>query len=46
MDDNDCEFLVCKSPEDMKFAQDAEAIILEGLGNNILLRSSVSPEQT
>jgi GNAT superfamily N-acetyltransferase len=36
MDENGFSFFVCKTPEDMKFAQDAEITILEGLGNNIL----------
>ena len=34
--DNTFTFIVCRSPEEMKFAQDAELSLLEGLGNNIL----------
>ena len=36
MDDHGISFLVCQTPEDIKFAQQAEMAILEGLGNNIL----------
>ena len=30
---------ICKTPEEMKAAQDAEMVILEGLGNNIIERT-------
>jgi GNAT superfamily N-acetyltransferase len=36
LDENGITFLICKSPEEMKFAQEAELAILEGLGSNIL----------
>jgi GNAT superfamily N-acetyltransferase len=35
-DENKYNFFVCKTAEDMKFAQGAELVLLEGLGNNIL----------
>ena len=35
MDENSYSYLVCKTPEEMKFAQEAEVALLEGLGNNI-----------
>jgi GNAT superfamily N-acetyltransferase len=34
--ENNYNFIVCKTAEDMKFAQGAEMVLLEGLGNNIL----------
>lgn len=36
MEDSELTYLICKSPEEMKFAQEAEIALLEGLGNNIL----------
>ena len=36
MDKNEFTFLTYKTPEEMKFAQEAEMAILEGLGSNIL----------
>jgi GNAT superfamily N-acetyltransferase len=36
MDEDNYSFIICKTPEEMKFAQDAELVLLEGLGNNIL----------
>jgi GNAT superfamily N-acetyltransferase len=36
MDENGISYLICKTPEEFKFAQQAEMAVLEGLGNNIL----------
>jgi GNAT superfamily N-acetyltransferase len=36
MEGNGYIFLVCKTPDDFKFAQQAEITLIEGLGNNIL----------
>jgi GNAT superfamily N-acetyltransferase len=36
MDGNSYTFLICKTPDDFKFAQQAEITLIEGLGNNIL----------
>jgi GNAT superfamily N-acetyltransferase len=36
MVENECTFVICKTPEELKFAQGAEIALLEGLGNNIL----------
>jgi GNAT superfamily N-acetyltransferase len=36
LDENGFTFLICKTPEEMNFAQVAEMAILEGLGSNIL----------
>ena len=35
MKENSYSFLICKNPDEMKFAQDADMAVLEGLGNNI-----------
>jgi len=35
MYENSCTFLVCKTPEEMKFAKQAEATLIEGMVNNI-----------
>jgi len=35
MDENGCSFIVCKTPDDLKFAKEAEATLIEGMGNNI-----------
>ena len=36
MDNSELTFLICKTPEQMQFAGQAEMTLLEGLGNNIL----------
>jgi GNAT superfamily N-acetyltransferase len=36
MNEKGISYLICKTPEELKFAQQAEIAILEGLGNNIL----------
>ena len=35
MDENGCSFKVCKTPDDLKFAKEAEATLIEGMVNNI-----------
>ena len=35
MDENGYSFIVCKTPEDLKFAKQAEATLIEGMVNNI-----------
>lgn len=36
MDENSISFQVCKTPQELKATQDAEMVLIEGLGNNIL----------
>jgi GNAT superfamily N-acetyltransferase len=36
MNDSSLTLIICKTPEEMRFAQEAEMAVLEGLGNNIL----------
>lgn len=36
MEESDIAYLICKTPEELKFAQQAELVVLEGLSNNIL----------
>jgi GNAT superfamily N-acetyltransferase len=36
MDEHGISFQLCKSPQDLQATQDAELVLIEGLGNNIL----------
>jgi len=35
IDENGCSFIICKTPDDLKFAKAAEATLIEGMVNHI-----------